>query len=87
MKTKKNKEINQETATQAFYREIKELKPRLPVDWKELFMELYPEYNTHKGANRLHHVVNGQSTDPVVMQGMKTIIEAYEAAKEEVSNG
>lgn len=64
-----------ETAVQAFRREIAELRPLLPGNWKELFIQENPEYDSLKGSIILHNVINGRSTDPAVLAGIKKIIE------------
>lgn len=71
----KVKDINDhETATQAFKREVRELRPRLPKNWKLQFIALHPEYDSYKGGVILHNVINGQSTDLTVLEGLKKIV-------------
>jgi hypothetical protein len=74
-KEEKQPEINTETATQKFYREVAELKPLLPKDWKMQFIKQHPEYDSYRGGLILHNVINGSSTDTVVLQGLKEIVE------------
>lgn len=78
----KLKDINDhETATQAFKREVRELRPRLPKNWKLQFIALHPEYDSYRGGVILHNVINGQSTDPTVLEGLKQIIKESENEK------
>lgn len=69
-----------ETATQAFYREVAELRPLLPKDWKLKFIAKHPEYDSYKGGVVLHNVINGSSTDPVVLEGMREIVQSEKGA-------
>jgi hypothetical protein len=78
----KNTARPRETATQAFYREVSELKPRLPKDWKNRFVQKYPDYDTIRGGVILHNVINGASTDAVVLAGIREIISDYETQKQ-----
>lgn len=75
----KPKEITRESATQAFYREVAELKPRLPKDWKLRFIKMHPDYDSYRGGIVLHHVINGGSTDFTVLEGIKKIVAKYES--------
>lgn len=70
--------LKPETATQAFYREIAELKPRLPKDWKTRFFQKYPAYDSYRGGILLHHVINGNSTDSTVLTGIREIVKEFE---------
>lgn len=72
------KELKTETATQAFYREVAELKPRLPKDWKMRFVNKYPNYDSYRGGLQLHYVINLDSTNMEVLKGLKEIIAEYE---------
>lgn len=80
-KTEKPQKQARETATQAFYREVAELRPQLPKDWKIQFIEMYPQYDSYRGGLILHNVINGASTDPVVLEGIKKIIEKSNTRK------
>lgn len=70
----KVKEIKTESATEAFRRKIKELKPKLPDNWKLLFIAEHPEYDSYRGGVVLHNVINGRSTDQVVLEGLEKIV-------------
>lgn len=72
-------ELKRETATQAFHREVKELKPRLPDDWKVRFVLKYPAYNSYQGGLILAAVINQRSTDLKVLEGLKVLIAEHEA--------
>ncbi len=74
-------ELKPETATQKFYKEVAELKPRLPDNWKLKFWAMHPEYDTYRGGVLINNVLKGCSTDPVILEGMKKIIEEFEASK------
>lgn len=70
--------LKKETATQAFYREIAELKPKLPEDWKLRFIKKYPEYDSYRGGISLHLVINLRSTDLTILKGLKEIVQEFE---------
>lgn len=70
--------LKQETATEAFRKQIGELKPRLPKDWKLRFIKEHPEYDSYQGGILLHLVINQRSTDTVVLEGIKKIVTDYE---------
>lgn len=76
----KTKVLERETATQAFHREIEQLKSQLPKDWKLKFILKYPEYDSYRGGLALTSVINLRSTDPVILKGIKEIIEELKAA-------
>lgn len=79
MDNKKHKPENRESAAQAFYREIAELRPRLPKDWRMRFVMMYPAYDNYQGGLLLHNIIQGRSTSPEVLEGMKEVIRRYEA--------
>lgn len=66
--------IIKETATQKFHREMKELKPLLPENWRIKFFQMYPAYDTYRGGLMLNNVFNGNSTDETILAGLKEII-------------
>lgn len=70
--------LKTETATQKFHREVQELRPRLPKDWKLRFIKKHPEYDSYQGGKMLHKVINGQGSDPVVLEGLKKIVKQHE---------
>lgn len=72
-------ELKRETAVQAFRREVTELRPNLPKDWKTRFIKKYPLYDTYRGGITLHLVINGRSTDPAVLTGLREIVAEYAA--------
>jgi hypothetical protein len=75
------KPLKNETATQAFKREVAELRPRLPKDWKIRFLARHREYDSYRGGLILHNVINGQSSDPVVLAGIREIVTEFEKEK------
>jgi hypothetical protein len=70
----KRKKLNPETASQRFYKEIRKIKPLLPKDWNEQFLDAYPEYNTRKGTILVHNVINCKSTDYIILDALKEIV-------------
>lgn len=81
MDNKKQDSGNRESAAKAFYKEIAELRPRLPKDWRMRFVMMYPAYDNYQGGLLLHNIIQGRSTRPEVLEGMKEIIRRYEAEK------
>lgn len=71
-------EVKRETATQLFYREVAELRPRLPKNWKSRFLLKYPDYDTVRGSHALMNVIAGKSTDQVVLEGIREIVKEFE---------
>ena len=68
-------EIINETATQKFHREVKELKPFLPKDWKMQVVTMLPMYDSYRGGILLHHLINHRTTDVAVLDCLKKIVE------------
>lgn len=66
--------IIKETATQKFHREIRELKPKLPKDWRITFFQMCPAYDSYKGGLMLNNVINGNSTDETILEALKKIV-------------
>ena len=81
MKETTKTELKPETAAQAFRREVSDLKLRLPKDWKLRFIGMYPDYDSYRGGIILHHVINGNSTDMIVLEGLRNIVDAFEKEK------
>jgi len=73
----KDQDLKKETATQKYHREMAEIKPKLPDDWRIQFLKMHPEYDSYKGGVLVSNCMNGKSTDTVILEAFKKIVEQY----------
>jgi hypothetical protein len=63
-----------ESSFQKFQKEIAELKPNLPKDYKAKFFKMHPEYDSYRGGVLLQNVIAGRSSDILILDALKQIV-------------
>lgn len=77
--SKEKPTLVRESAVQRAHREMKELKPLLPTDWRIRFFLKYKDYDTAGGGRLVNDVYNLRTTDVFILDGLKEVAKEYAA--------
>jgi hypothetical protein len=74
-----------ETAQEAFHRELDEIRPSLPKDWRTRFFLRRKDYDSYRGGELLNRVMSRRSTDNVILETLREIAAEHEAEQQKAS--